>query len=62
MNPRPPRRLLSCLACLVGLWGGAACQPVRTVTLVDLTDYHSHARPFYSEGEPRQGGVARALA
>ena len=27
-----------------------------------MSDYHSHAVPFYSEGEPGQGGVARALA
>ncbi|OJT19436.1 hypothetical protein BO221_34165 [Archangium sp. Cb G35] len=39
-----------------------ACQTTRTVTLVGMTDYHSHAVPFYSEGEPGQGGVARALA
>jgi 5'-nucleotidase len=38
-----------------------ACQTTRTVTLVGLTDYHSHAVPFLSEGEPQQGGVARAL-
>ena len=39
-----------------------ACQTTRTVTLVGMTDYHSHAVPFYSEGEPGQGGVARVLA
>jgi 5'-nucleotidase len=39
-----------------------ACQTARTVTLVGMTDYHSHAVPFYSEGEREQGGVARALA
>ncbi|MCY1083041.1 bifunctional metallophosphatase/5'-nucleotidase [Archangium lansingense] len=39
-----------------------ACQTTRTVTLVGMTDYHSHAVPFYSEGAPGQGGVARALA
>jgi 5'-nucleotidase len=39
-----------------------ACQTTRTVTLVGMTDYHSHAVPFYSEGEPGQAGVARALA
>ena len=37
----------------------AACQTTRTVTLVGMTDYHSHAVPFYSEGEPGQGGGAR---
>jgi 5'-nucleotidase len=39
-----------------------ACQTTRTVTLVGMTDYHSHAVPFYSEGEPGQGGVARVVA
>jgi 5'-nucleotidase/UDP-sugar diphosphatase len=39
-----------------------ACQTTRTVTLVGMTDYHSHAVPFYSEGKPGQGGVARVLA
>ena len=44
------------------LWMLCACQTARTVTLVGLTDYHSHAVPFYSEGERGQGGIARALA
>jgi 5'-nucleotidase / UDP-sugar diphosphatase len=39
-----------------------ACQTTRTVTLVGMTDYHSHAVPFYSEGERGQGGMARAVA
>ncbi|WP_257462564.1 bifunctional metallophosphatase/5'-nucleotidase [Archangium lipolyticum] len=39
-----------------------ACQTTHTVTVVGMTDYHSHAVPFYSEGEPGQGGLARALA
>lgn len=38
-----------------------ACQTTRTVTLVGLTDYHSHAVPFLSEGERDQGGVAKTL-
>jgi len=44
------------------LWMLCACQTARTVTLVGMTDYHSHAVPFYSEGARGQGGVARALA
>ena len=32
------------------------------VTLVALSDYHSHALPFRSEGRPGQGGIARAVA
>lgn len=39
-----------------------ACQTTRTVTLVGLSDYHSHAVPFTSEGQAGQGGVARAIA
>jgi len=31
------------------------------VTLLHFSDYHSHALPFYSEGRPDQGGVARAV-
>jgi 5'-nucleotidase len=33
-----------------------------TVTLLHFSDYHSHALPFYSEQEPDQGGIARAVA
>ncbi|PTL75141.1 bifunctional UDP-sugar hydrolase/5'-nucleotidase [Vitiosangium sp. GDMCC 1.1324] len=40
----------------------SACQTTRTVTLVGMADYHSRAVPIYSEGEPGQGGVARAMA
>jgi 5'-nucleotidase/UDP-sugar diphosphatase len=32
------------------------------VTLLQFSDYHSHAMPFYSEERPSQGGVARAIA
>lgn len=30
--------------------------------LLAFSDYHSHALPFYSEGAPGQGGIARAVA
>ena len=30
------------------------------MTLLHFSDYHSHAQPFYSEGRPDQGGIARA--
>jgi 5'-nucleotidase / UDP-sugar diphosphatase len=33
-----------------------------TVTILDFADYHSHAVPFYSEGEAGQAGIARAIA
>src|SRR5258708_16556778 len=32
------------------------------VTLLQFSDYHSHAMPFYSEERPSQGGMARAVA
>lgn len=32
-----------------------------TITLLHFSDYHSHALPFYSEGKPSQGGIARAI-
>ena len=31
------------------------------MTLLHFSDYHSHALPFYSEGRPDQGGIARAV-
>lgn len=33
-----------------------------TITLLHFSDYHSHALPFYSEGEAGQAGIARAIA
>lgn len=50
------------LLVLTSLLWLSACQTTRTVTLVGMADYHSHALPMFSEGEPGQGGVARALA
>jgi len=44
------------------------CLPARaqsadtTVTLIGLSDYHSHAVPFYSEGAGDQAGVSRTIA
>lgn len=34
----------------------------RTVTLVHFSDYHSHAVPFYANGERDAAGIARAVA
>lgn len=31
------------------------------VVLLQFSDYHSHALPFYSEGRADQGGIARAI-
>jgi 5'-nucleotidase/UDP-sugar diphosphatase len=33
-----------------------------TVTLLHFSDYHSHAVPFYSEGQAHTAGIARAIA
>jgi 5'-nucleotidase len=33
-----------------------------TITLIDFSDYHSHAVPFYSEGQQNQAGIARTIA
>ena len=57
-----PPRWKPFLALLPSLLLLSACQTTRTVTLVGMADYHSHALPHYSEGEPGQGGVARTLA
>lgn len=41
----------------------AAAAPRETVvTVIGLSDYHSHAVPFRSEGQPERGGIARVLA
>ncbi len=31
------------------------------IVLLQFSDYHSHALPFYSEGKADQGGIARAI-
>ena len=59
MVPPLPKKSLVLLTSLLWL---SACQTTHTVTLVGMADYHSHALPLYSEGEPGQGGVARAMA
>jgi 5'-nucleotidase len=35
--------------------------PKSRVTLLQFSDYHSHALPFYSEDREDQGGIARAV-
>lgn len=55
---------LCMLACL-GLAGAPAARAqsdTTTVTILHFSDYHSHAVPFYSEGAPNQGGIARGIA
>lgn len=49
------------LAALLLAAAAPAAPPKTTVTILDFSDYHSHAVPFYSEGEADQGGIARAI-
>lgn len=40
----------------------AACSSVQTVTILHFSDYHSHAVPFYTDGQRESAGIARAFA
>lgn len=40
----------------------AAQSQSSTITLLHFSDYHSHALPFYAEGEANTAGIARAIA
>lgn len=40
----------------------ALAQNRTTVTLIHFSDYHSHAVPFYGEGEANTAGIARLIA
>lgn len=40
----------------------AATGQQTIVTLLHFSDYHSHAVPFYSEGQANTAGIARAIA
>jgi len=40
----------------------ALAQGRATVTLLHFSDYHSHAVPFYSEGQANSAGIARLIA
>ena len=55
--------LLVILIAVLGLAGGPAqAQQDRTVTLIHFSDYHSHAVPFYAEGQRNTAGIARVLS
>lgn len=41
---------------------GAPAAAETVLTVLGLSDYHSHAVPFRSEGRPGQGGIARAVS
>jgi 5'-nucleotidase/UDP-sugar diphosphatase len=54
-----------CLLSWLFLLSLSACQTTKedvVVTLVSMSDYHSHAVPFYSEGRHDQAGIARITA
>jgi 5'-nucleotidase len=46
---------------LFALLLSATSLQAQKITLLHFSDYHSHARPFYSEGRRDQGGIARAV-
>jgi 5'-nucleotidase len=57
--------LALCILASIGLAGTPAVHAqsdTTTVTILHFSDYHSHAVPFYSEGAPNQGGIARGIA
>ena len=55
-------RLLGVLLILSTACTSTPSQPQsRSVTLFHFSDYHSHAVPFYSEGETATAGIARAI-
>jgi 5'-nucleotidase / UDP-sugar diphosphatase len=57
--------LLSCLLLLLplsGTFAQAQTSGNATVTVIGMSDYHSYAVPFYSEGQANQAGIARTLA
>lgn len=64
MPARPlARRVLA--AVLLGALATPACQTAKgdvEITLLSMADYHSHAVPFYSEGQHDQAGIARVVA
>jgi 5'-nucleotidase / UDP-sugar diphosphatase len=59
------KKLLSITLLLFVLLFSAAptlAQDGATLTLLHFSDYHSHAVPFYGEGETNTAGIARLLA
>ncbi len=53
--------LLVSLACTAQPVAAPAPAHETTLVLIHFADYHSHAIPFYSEGKPAQGGLARTI-
>jgi 5'-nucleotidase len=44
------------------LLGAAPALQTSTVTLLHFSDYHSHAVPFYAEGQANTAGIGRLIA
>jgi 5'-nucleotidase / UDP-sugar diphosphatase len=53
--------ILPMLALLLAGGSVAQAQTSATLTLLHLSDYHSHGPSFYSESRPDQGGIARTI-
>src|SRR5215471_11868747 len=54
--------MLPVSAWLLALVAAAGASHETVVTVIGLSDYHSHALPFRSEGRPDRGGIARTIA
>src|SRR5581483_141477 len=54
--------LLAALVVLALAATPAAAQSRTTITLLHFSDYHSHAVPFYSEGQADSAGIGRLIA
>lgn len=70
-NPRmerggsPSRLRAGLLAALASVAAPSVAAPGKapvTVRILHFSDYHSHALPFYADGQAGVGGIARALA
>ena len=55
------RRFLRPFAFLLLLCAASANAREHSVTLLQFSDYHSHALPFYAGSAGQQGGIARAI-
>jgi len=65
MPARPLARSVLAASLLGVLATTGACQSTKEdveLTVLSMSDYHSHAVPFYSEGQHDQAGIARVMA
>ncbi|MEK6577656.1 MAG: metallophosphoesterase, partial [Bdellovibrionota bacterium] len=54
-------KFITLFAISVGYWSLAFGQDL-ILNVYHYSDYHSHAIPFFSEGKPSQGGIARVFS